>query len=396
MLSLLASCAIAAGSYVVDGGAGTATVHDKGKDHSCHRLEPKAGFSVVGPAVVKLLFWVDLPDKPKKPRPVSASITLDGKERGETLRLRRGKGVAYTSVQATPSTKTKAVAIHVGAGKHELVVTLPASHSGCVALAGVTQEAETGSKAEHPEAPEEAVAAEQKPQPQQGDALALAAIPPPDADGGEVHEIDASGVGAPSPSAHASAAPVVQPAKAVDVLRLGAKAGGVLPRGKLQASFAVMAFAEVPASTFMGAWSRQLSFYLEGGYQPLRQQRDVLIAGRGQAQLIQNTNVWPLELGAHLRLDFDLGFVPYLGLGVAVDVTKSELSAFSLPPQTELSAAVGGAATLGGYLPLGSGGLVMELRYREVHSDLGAWQKVAEPSLSAAALFLGYAWTLSL
>jgi len=420
--SIIAVAVLGAGTYESEGRA-ELRVSQGGQPASCWALDPQASFTVDGPATVDLVVRIDLADKPPKPKPVTLTYSLDGKKKTQKLKPVRAPKAAYDPPRAErPSQPAKGIAVTVPKGRHRLLVHLPPKVSGCVSLEGVQLGAPTApapvaaaSESARPPPPAPApppqsastaqpaiAAAEPGLEPiatrshaaagngrVSGAPAEIALVAPPHDEVASMHEIRAASVGdanAPPPDAPASWA-----GKRAPWLRVGPAVGGVMPRGDLRAGLDVGLLVDVPFSTLglPAVPPFDLSAYLEGGYSPMRQQDDIIIPGRGHAKLIQNSMVLPFELGLRARLPMG-ALTPCAALGFAMDVTRTELRAFSVAPVQENDVAMGVSVAAGIQADAGPGVFIAELRYREVHADLGAWSGIAEPTMAAAALHLGY------
>jgi hypothetical protein len=173
--------------------------------------------------------------------------------------------------------------------------------------------------------------------------------------------------------------------------------GGVLPRGDLDPSMSVQIVTLVPLAALgvadrvaLGFGTLTFAAHAAAGWSPLGEQAPAIVPGRGKTQVIQSSQVFPIDLGASVALETAAAVLPYATLGLAAEVTETTMRAFSTPSETTRDVAFGGTLSLGALLPLGSGHLIGELRYREVHVDIGAPRHVGERTLSAATLQLGY------
>ena len=177
------------------------------------------------------------------------------------------------------------------------------------------------------------------------------------------------------------------PTPRYDRLRVAFKLGGVLPRKELDATLGYSLSVELPLP--LGS-SRGLSIYLEGGYALLKHQGTRIIPGRGMTNLIQNTHTIPLELGIRYRLGRkSWRFRPYAGMALALDVSTTTFIAFSTGPADENELSLGFVGALGGLIRVGPGGILAEVRYREVGSGMEALD-AGEDTLSAVSFWLGY------
>ncbi|MBI3179148.1 MAG: hypothetical protein HYZ27_05770 [Deltaproteobacteria bacterium] len=176
-----------------------------------------------------------------------------------------------------------------------------------------------------------------------------------------------------------------------DLLRIGPTFGGVLPRGDLEPTFMAGLLADLPVTAVRGI---ELSAYGEVGWSPLRQQDDVIIPGRGQTQLVQNTQVFLGEAGLRASVRLSELFYAHAALGLAIDVTRTELKAFSLPAEAQNDLAWGPGGGLGVLMSLGPGALLAEIRYRELTGDLGGFNDIGEPALGRGTLHVGYLFAL--
>ncbi|MEE8409579.1 MAG: hypothetical protein V3T05_08240 [Myxococcota bacterium] len=429
MASVFCVLVLAAGTYYPAAAGEPVNVKGRKGVDACHPLAPSATFTVAGPAKAKLRVWIDLPARPKKPRPLQLTVELDDARRAHRLRPRRGKRMEYEpAAEVKPSKPLKPIWIAIGDGSHTLVLTLPDGRSGCVAFDGLTLEAppppeppvpepvepeppdpgvvepppmEAPPKPDAPAPGEPAAPVEPVAEPAAADPSA--SLGPAASGPGEVHEIKASEIGVPVVSEEADDDDDGERIEGpTDLIRFGPKVGGVLPRGELEAGFSVGLLIDVPLSTVglpsglrFGGVGTDISLYVEGGWQPMRHQGDAIVPGRGLTQVIQKSLVLPFELGVRLRFDFGAGVLPYAAIGLAVDVTRTRIRAFSLPTERQNDVAVGGAAALGALLRAGPGGLFLEMRYREVRADLGDFEEFVEPVLAAGSLHLGYVVAIS-
>jgi hypothetical protein len=186
-------------------------------------------------------------------------------------------------------------------------------------------------------------------------------------------------------------------ARAGERLRLGAVAGGVLPRSGFAPSFAVGLLAEVPLATLgvpgtvkLGGAGVEGAVHFTAAYAPLHRQGDTVVPGQGQARLLQDMQVFPMEVGATARIDLGLPVVPRAGAGLAVEVTRSTVKAYSTPAVTNTDWSAGFGAQAGVDARLGPGLFVAEVAYREITTQVGAYAASAETTQSGFTLQLGY------
>ncbi|OGQ83924.1 MAG: hypothetical protein A2289_25965 [Deltaproteobacteria bacterium RIFOXYA12_FULL_58_15] len=398
-LALVSCAALGSGTFAVASDQAARTIVDHGTSVACHALVPSETFVVQGPAKIEIELRVDLTKRPSRPKPVKLTATLDGNKKVHRLRPKRGKDITYEPASLLmPSRPLGRIHVMVEPGEHRLQLELGAKRSGCVVLAGLTLAPKATLDPPAPTTPE--LPAPTTPEPtSEAQKIELTDIRSSSA----MEEIRATTVGETSVSTvHVAVdGPGVTRTDSRDILRLGPKIGGVLPRGDLQAGFFVGLLIDLPLSTLgvpsdlqLASIGLDLSAYVEAGWSPMKQQGEVLIPGRGQTELIQNSQVFPLELGARLRLDVGALLMPYAAVGLAADISQTEIQAFSNPPMQHTDVALGVSFALGAYLPLGPGGVIAEIRYREVGIDLGEFDDVAEPTLAAAALHLGYVFVL--
>ncbi len=401
-LLMALSFLVGGGTYEVSQGAALSLV-DRGETVSCIAVAPAATFSIEGPASVKVSVRVELPPKGKA-KPLPLSMTLDGKRKVHKVRARRSKAAHYEPPrEATPSEPAAPIPLRIAAGSHVLVVSVPPRRRACVTLVGLDARAapvaETSPQVVAPVpapppppeaiaevATEEASPAAQEPlaaSPTAADAtLGVSVEPAPQA---SVHEVRAAAVEEPSIAAEATATPL--PAATGDLLRVGALAGGVVPRGELKPGLAAGLLVELPVAWLFGA---EVSGFGEAGISPMRQQQETLIPGRGKTELIQNAMVFPCDLGVRARWPLGDDLFVHAGVGLAVDILRAQLNAFSTEAVPQNDVALGLGLGAGVYLPWGPGGLIADARYRETRADLGSLGETAEERLGRASLHLGY------
>jgi hypothetical protein len=435
MLGHLIVAVSLAGTYAAEGTLEPIEVTVGSTTESCFPLAPGATFRLEGPAAAQLFVWVDLPKRPRKPRPVRLHVEVAGKTLRKRLKPRRARRSVYAPAKSPrPSRRLRAAALDVPDGAHLLSVVLPPDRTGCVSIAGLERANPPGPDelSVAPSLPVEPVepgatsppspgAVEPDPEPAAvaaTDAPALqpakpeATAPETDPDGAPelaplpgttvatVHEISATEIGG-APAIEAEV-PVTDAAEGEggDLLRVGVGIGGVLPRADLKPGYSVSLLIDlplrsigVPASFEVAGVSAGLSVYAEGGWSPMRQQETTIIPGRGQTNLIQSSLVLPFDLGIRLRLALG-GLAPFLGVGFAADYTRTELRAFSTEPVQQNDLALGVAVGGGLAIRLGPGDLMLELGYRETNADLGSYDDIAEDTLANGVLQLGYVLAL--
>ncbi len=384
----------AGGTYEVGSAAHTARImHKKSASTTCFRMEPSMSFTVHGPARIAPALWIDLPKRPRRPKFVRLQILVDDdKPRKQKLRPKRSRVLRYADVDGKkPSAPLAAKRIVVGPGRHEIEISLPARRSGCVALSGVSEMTPKDEATLQPVIAETfpvdsgappTVVTKSESTRVSAEVSALETNTP-----NRVEEIRAAPVGnvvnqtnQPEPEADMASS-------VADRLRLGVVFGGVLPRGDLKPGLSAALLVDV--SLFK---SSALSVFAEAGYSPMRQQDDAFIEGRGLGGVIQETAVFPADIGIRYKLELP-GVHPYVLGSIAMDVTRSTLRAFSLPEETRTSTQVGASIGIGAYLLAGAGGILVELRYRELSTvKLGRLgnRGAAETALGRVSLLLGY------
>ncbi|MBI5507530.1 MAG: hypothetical protein HY903_02135 [Deltaproteobacteria bacterium] len=415
---------VGGGTYAVEGDVTPFTVADHTKAVICHPIDGgDRVFGLEGPANAKLQVWVDVAGGVKKAVAVQISMDLDGKPKTYKVRAKADKKISYEPArEVVPGKVARPLPLKVGPGAHKLHLSMTGS-SGCVELQGLTlvetaaAPAPTAAALPTPPAPPPAAPVAAPPAdpvvpasppapapaalvaaPESEPAAAPVAIAPvaapepmpalePPPTKGEVHEIKAAEVGA----VRAEATPAALPAAAAgkrELLRAGPYVGGLLPRGDLRPTLSVGLTLEAPLPLALSGF--ELAVYGAGGWSPMRQQQEAIIPGRGQGQVIQNSLVLPFDVGARVRFVLGLPVQPYASAALAIDVSRTEIQAFSLPPDHQNDVAFGVAAAGGVYLPAGPGGLLAELRYRETRANLGALGDVVEERLANTSLFAAY------
>lgn len=431
LVHLIAAASLAA-TYTAEGTLEPIQVTVGSDTQRCYPLKPGATLRLEGPAEAKLFVWVDLPKRPRKPRPVQVRTEVAGKTVKRRLKPRRARHSGYAAAAGLePSRRLKAATFAVPDGRHLLTVALPANRSGCMSLAGLELREPTGpdplTDAQRPQAsePEPALGASvAEPALEAAPSLAAAAgataAEPSETDAANLKPSDSLGV-VPLPgttvaavheiaAAEVAQAPTVEATKTIDappqtqvgdLLRVGPKVGGFLPRADLKPGVSLSLLVDVPLRTLgvpasfgMGAFAADLSVYVEGGWSPMRQQQTASIPGRGQTDLIQSSLVLPFDLGLRLRLELG-ALAPFVGLAFAADYSRTELRSFSTEPVQHNDLGFGVAAAGGLAIRLGPGDLMLEFRYRETHADLGSYDTVGEGTLANAALHLGYVVAVS-
>ena len=101
-------------------------------------------------------------------------------------------------------------------------------------------------------------------------------------------------------------------------------------------------------------------------------------------------------MGVRIQADFGWRFWPHLALGFAFDANHNRFYAFSLPAETDTGVALGVALAVGVFYPLGPGGLLLEMRYRESHTSMAsALGAFGESTFANVSLHLGYLFAVT-
>ncbi len=276
----------------------------------------------------------------------------------------------------------------------------PADDIGVVAIAPTVDE-----KPEPPPAPpeEKPAPADEKPEPPPGkepaaggtvevEVLKIVTVPEKEPEPPVVEERPAPPPEPPEEKP-AVAAGTEQPAGDWSIL-VGLKLGGVVPRTELDfnAGYALSVEGGLdPLLTGLHPMLSGFAAYFEIGYALLKHQGDEIIPGRGRTGLIQNTHTVPMELGVRYRYaDDDWPVWPYGRVGLALDVSRTTFEAFSTGPVQENDLSPGFGLTAGALVPLWQGGILVELRYREVWAQMHEMGDLGEDMLSAFSFWAGY------
>ncbi len=170
-------------------------------------------------------------------------------------------------------------------------------------------------------------------------------------------------------------------------IALGLKLGGVMPRTELDFNAGYALAVEGGLDPLLPG----LGVYFEVGYALLKNQGDKIVPGRGLTSVIQNTHTVPMELGVrYLYANEDWPVWPYGRVGLALDVSRTTFEAFSTGPVEENDLSPGFGLTAGALVPLGPGGILVELRYREVWAEMHEMGDVGEDMLSLFSFWAGY------
>ncbi|MCK5690208.1 hypothetical protein KAI87_13110, partial [Myxococcota bacterium] len=339
------------------------------------------------------------------------------------MRAKRAKKNRYDSAGKLKPSKLAKIKLRVPKGKHELVIQLPKNRSGCVAFKGLKLMAKPEPKlADAPELP--TPEPEPEPEPEPAPELAVVAVAPepklalnlPAADAeldlvaapaseasedSAIHEIRAQSIEEPPIEVEEEAVPSTEGSTSkVATMGLGLELGMVIPRGALNLAPTVALRFEmdltsiVPGSIDVAGLPTELGAFASAGWVHLAyQDNETMVPGRGTGQLIQNSMVFPLDLGVSVRVFpvADIGVVA--ALGFAGDISRTQIDAFSLETESQNDFSVGYSLSVGATLKVPTGQIFVQLRQREIGADLDTWQNVAEPQMASTGFSLGYVFS---
>jgi len=151
----------------------------------------------------------------------------------------------------------------------------------------------------------------------------------------------------------------------------------------------------VPVTFDLSGMRTDLTVFVAGGYRWMSQQGTTTVEGvrgfpTGEAQVTQLNDVACFDLGARFRLDIGELLAPFVGIGLAFDVTNSSFEAYSLEPVNKHSTTLGLGVDAGTWLRLGPGALFVAAEYRHTEAKMGKFEKIGSAMLSEVALQIGY------